>query len=669
MKRLFILWSLLISFVHGVEINEDITDIYFGNGVWNDSETAKNGRDELSRKILWSVYNGNIQTFKKRHYAVRDSAEANENIILLSYNWTGVSPETGAGNIDEYFGFFWDIVEIFDQLQREGQLPYFSFFGWLQHSEHSIIREWLDNYFISIDGANLEDMLNRYKTISFTKGHRVLLVSHSQGGKFANRVYDTLTPTWYKDYFANLQVASPASSVHALKGAYVTFRGDKLINSIPGSMEGNADLNPEDDVLFDLNHEFVSEYLRQTDSLRQILENIPALLLALDRTYSQWLIKTENINTHICEERRAELIHFQESLTIPTAFPFRIDSVDVNGTKRYLGKAYPLDVNGIKKYVFASEDGELIIDVEDQNIILDDMSNDVGCYLLDGTEDQIVKGCGDANVTEGVLEVDLSWKSPAIDLELTVFKEGEDGAGDVEIVSYDTFDETCPKEHWFIENEADVQAGTYVVHITTQDTTNIDEALLPETIKLKIDAPGGGLKISINIPSTDLLNIGAVAKIIITKPEGGIRVAVEVTEHPDLEYAGERYQYDKDGKVYNYEVVSLLNRIELGPIANAQIEIMSLVATDFGQIVYNGYTSSGDTLDTNGLMLLPSSFKQSVASDGLYLISATGGEDVDTDDDLNMDATPTSNFGSIHAIVSGAAIKENGLKVNILTEL
>ncbi|MGB5964247.1 MAG: PKD domain-containing protein, partial [Sulfurimonadaceae bacterium] len=79
--------------------------------------------------------------------------------------------------------------------------------------------------------------------------------------------------------------------------------------------------------------------------------------------------------------------------------------------------------------------------------------------------------------------------------------------------------------------------------------------------------------------------------------------------------------------------------------------------------------STGDSIETSGLMLLPSTFKASVTDNGLYLISATGGEDVDTDDDLNMDATPTSNFGTIHAIVSGANIKENGLKINILTEL
>ncbi|WP_373033127.1 hypothetical protein [Sulfurovum sp.] len=99
MKRLFILWSLLVSLVYGIETNEDITDIYFGNGVWNRANTAKEGRLALSRVILFDIYNGNVETFKKRHYSVRDSAEANENIILLSYNWTGVSPENlGSGD-------------------------------------------------------------------------------------------------------------------------------------------------------------------------------------------------------------------------------------------------------------------------------------------------------------------------------------------------------------------------------------------------------------------------------------------------------------------------------------------------------------------------------------------------------------------------------------------
>ncbi|MGB6020595.1 MAG: PKD domain-containing protein [Sulfurimonadaceae bacterium] len=377
---------------------------------------------------------------------------------------------------------------------------------------------------------------------------------------------------------------------------------------------------------------------------------------------SQWQIESNDEATNVCEERRAKLKHFKDALApIETAYPF---NTETNSEERQLGKVYQVpDANGSNKYVLASSSGTGIIDVEDQGVILDDAGNDVGCYQLSGTDDKIVKSCGDANMTDGVIEVDLSWKSPNIDLTLSVVKDG------AEVGALDDAGK-CPKEHWYIAPESEVTAGEYYVHVTAEDISNIDAALLPETIKLKIDAPSGGLNISIDIPSADLLEMGAVAKIIVTKPEGGgVGVSVEVKEHPDVKYTATKYKYDDEGKEYNYEVVSLLNIVELGPIRNAQIEIMSLSEADFGQVVYNGYTSSGDTLDTNGLMLLPSTFKASVTDTGLYLISATGGEDVDTDDDLNMDATPTSNFGTIHAIVSGANIKENGLKVNILTEL
>jgi len=169
MKKIFFILILSIVFVCGKEVNEQITDIYFGNGVWNDIESAKNGRNELSRKILWLVYNGDKEEFKKHHYSKRDNPENNENIVLLQYNWTGISSGPGPYNLDEYFGYFWDLVEMFDQLKREGQIPNLTLFDWLKNSQESPLREWFDKYLTSVDSANIDYMSNRYYEISFSQ--------------------------------------------------------------------------------------------------------------------------------------------------------------------------------------------------------------------------------------------------------------------------------------------------------------------------------------------------------------------------------------------------------------------------------------------------------------------------------------------------------------------
>jgi hypothetical protein len=124
-----------------------------------------------------------------------------------------------------------------------------------------------------------------------------------------------------------------------------------------------------------------------------------------------------------------------------------------------------------------------------------------------------------------------------------------------------------------------------------------------------------------------------------------------------------------NGYRYDYKTVSLLNRVELGPIANAYVEVTPLEGAESGSVIYTGYTSSGDKLETTGLLLLPDLFKQTLSDDSLYLVSATGGEDVDANDDLIRDAVPTANYGTIHAVVTGREIKANGLKLNIMTEI
>lgn len=123
--------------------------------------------------------------------------------------------------------------------------------------------------------SNVDAMLPKYYLESLYKSHRVLLVSHSQGNMFANRIYDSIAPSEYQSYFANLQVASPASSVHAMMGNYVTNIGDGVINPLPGSMEGNV--HPDTYLNLDLNHPFASSYLSYKEPVEKIIKNMKEL--------------------------------------------------------------------------------------------------------------------------------------------------------------------------------------------------------------------------------------------------------------------------------------------------------------------------------------------------------------------------------------------------------
>ena len=175
--------------------------------------------------------------------------------------------------------------------------------------------------------------------LGFKLSHKVLLVSHSQGNLFANRIYDTIEPIGYHDYFANLQVASPASKVKAIKGDYVTLFGDPIINPIPGSMPGNS--------IGEVGHSFVEAYLEQSDPLSKIISKLKALLSTLDSEGSQWQTEEEfDIGT---KDYRASVKHrFNPNASLwQKVYPFNLSK-------------YIYSING--EYVKASCGGTSITD-------------------------------------------------------------------------------------------------------------------------------------------------------------------------------------------------------------------------------------------------------------------------------------------------------------------
>lgn len=335
-----------------LSINECKTDIYFGNGVWNSLEDAETSVDILSEVIQREIIKDNPKL------------QAKYGEVKLQYNWGG--------------GAMQDVLETYYQLKKEGQVNDLEFFmvmmiitrGNKELSTYatSVMLESMP-FVAQIEQKNVDNMLQKYYKESFKLSHRVLLISHSQGNLFANRVYDSISPSGYQNYFANVQVASPASSVHASHGTYITGFVDPIINPIPGSMESNANLN------FPGGHAFVEAYLDSDDTYSKIVDAIKTQLDVLNTIDSQW--KTEQELKKGTKDYRITVKHKFDT-TITTMQDMKV--YPFNTAK----KLY--QVNG--KYVKASCGGTKILDADK-----DDGENkkENEFYYLEGTG-EIIKG-------------------------------------------------------------------------------------------------------------------------------------------------------------------------------------------------------------------------------------------------------------------------------------
>ncbi|WP_345992164.1 hypothetical protein [Sulfurimonas sp. HSL-1716] len=331
MKKLLFILSLMISsllLAQTQKINECKTDIYFGNGVWNKQysrdDCDKDSAAECSVRELNDLINKEI---------IKDDPKlkANYGEVKLQYNWS--------------YGKMIDLLETFYQLKEAGQISEKSFFILVDElmgkqvsaiSDENLLnlRQQIISAITTAEEQDVNNMLVKYYNTSFQYSHRVLLVSHSQGNMFANRVYAAISPTGYQNYFANLQVASPASEVKAKLGDYVTGYIDPVINTIPGSMQHNADLDLPG------GHKFVEAYLASQDTRTKIIQKIQQLLAALDTLPSQWETNQE-FNKDTMNYRITVKHRFDPNAVIDEeVFPFntsqKLYTVNYNGTPTYV---------------------------------------------------------------------------------------------------------------------------------------------------------------------------------------------------------------------------------------------------------------------------------------------------------------------------------------------
>lgn len=215
MKKILFMILMTISSVYAKPC---MTDIYFGNGVWNTEEQAIEGKTEL-RKFLLLGSNAKLDINKEG----------------IDYDFKHAYNKTTGTNTD--------LIETFWQLKESGQISkgYFDMIAATLAtkdgaSSHQEIMAQIHNI-IAYYNFNMTIMFELYKTSSFKQKHNVLLVAHSQGNLFGNKMY-TLMNEEKKKKFRMVSVATPAST--ALGNLYVTATNDYVIGPILNSLPGNV---------------------------------------------------------------------------------------------------------------------------------------------------------------------------------------------------------------------------------------------------------------------------------------------------------------------------------------------------------------------------------------------------------------------------------------------
>jgi len=203
--------------------SECMTDIYFGNGVWNDEFGARAGMIAL----FGEFYETGIFDEKKHHFglAFNIGTSGSYNDIIETY-WQLIE----SGQISAEIGFFSSMYRIMNAYEADSLITK----GMRELKEY--VDEKLPDIIDTLN-TNYGTMFSKYQNISFKNGHRVLLVAHSQGNLFGNYMYGMFD--WQKEYFRMIGLASPASYV-AGGGPHITVRRDP-IRLIPNNLEWNVE--------------------------------------------------------------------------------------------------------------------------------------------------------------------------------------------------------------------------------------------------------------------------------------------------------------------------------------------------------------------------------------------------------------------------------------------
>ncbi len=272
MKKLIIYLTILLGITLSLNAK---TDIYFGNGVWNDKAGAEAGKIKLEEKLL--KYFKNNPSIDIQKYLP----------IGLSFNWTGASSD-GQLSITSQAT---DLLETIFQLRDSGPIDNSKLYKFVKllvtidnlHPLKELMNKAIEAHIVGINAGNLIKMIENYEALSLIKGHKILLVAHSQGNLFGNEVWDNLLTQEYKDNFKMVSVGTPADKVLDKEVPYTTLKCDQVINKnfllqggIPNHLIGKTECTGVEDTS---GHKFVESYLTNINAQGEILSNIENILL------------------------------------------------------------------------------------------------------------------------------------------------------------------------------------------------------------------------------------------------------------------------------------------------------------------------------------------------------------------------------------------------------
>jgi len=161
-----VLLALFIYFNFATAIFANKTDIYFSNGILTIERDAIENSLLLKNEIKERLYNGASESF-----------EEDINKISYAYNQTK--------------GFFYDVIE--SGLQK------------LLPESPDAMRVWASSLMNATEKSDLSEQLEAYKQ-SHSNGNKILIVAHSQGNLFANRINAAL---FNPDYLHIIHIAAP----------------------------------------------------------------------------------------------------------------------------------------------------------------------------------------------------------------------------------------------------------------------------------------------------------------------------------------------------------------------------------------------------------------------------------------------------------------------------
>jgi hypothetical protein len=104
-------------------------------------------------------------------------------------------------------------------------------------------------------------------------------------------------------------------------------------------------------------------------------------------------------------------------------------------------------------------------------------------------------------------------------------------------------------------------------------------------------------------------------------------------------------------------------RVQLGVIGGAKVAVYRY--PQFDSAILSTTSSTSSTLQGIGYFKIPTDTLEDAS---LYLIVAKAGKDYDANNDGQLDATPTSNLGKLHAVVTGAQIKRHPIILSAVSE-